>query len=74
MALGVKSLKSMEIMEDKEFFRIYLEALDKALANDEVNFGFNIYYSYDYIEEETVLKQIENFEEENYNRFKFFLI
>lgn len=59
-------------MEDKEFFDIYLEALNKALDNDNVNYGFSVYNPNDYIEDELLLKKLESFEEMNYERFKNF--
>ncbi|HEY1056626.1 MAG TPA: hypothetical protein VGE24_15875 [Emticicia sp.] len=59
-------------MEDNEFFKIYIQALEKALNNDEVNYGFYVYNPYDYIEDDILLKRLEKFESENYDRFSHF--
>ncbi|RFS17095.1 hypothetical protein [Emticicia sp. C21] len=59
-------------MEDKEFFEIYINALEKALNNDEVNYGFSVYAPYDYIDDDALLKRLEKFESDNYNRFSHF--
>src|SRR6218665_2618210 len=59
-------------MEDNEFFKVYFNALESALDNDEVNYGFCVYTPYDYIDDDVLLKRLEKFESDNYDRFSRF--
>ncbi len=57
-------------MSEQDFFSIYLPALEKALANDHVNHGFNVLGPDWYIENKTMRKKIDAFEEKNFEKYQ----
>lgn len=59
-------------MNDKLFLKIYLPALEKALANDDVDEGYDVLLPMDYIEDQTILSEIEKYEKEHYDKFYLF--
>lgn len=58
-------------MEIIEFLKIYLPALEKALANDYINYGYYVKGPEDYIEER-YLNQVDAFIKENSKYRDFF--
>ena len=54
-------------MNDKDFFRSYLPALEKALANDaDDHGGFSVWGPDWYVEDADLVKEMDLFEDENF--------
>ncbi len=58
------------MMKEKEFFRIYIPALEKALLEDNINYGFSVLAPDWYIEDEDIRKEIYLFEETYFENYK----
>ncbi len=55
-------------MNRAEFYKVYIPALKKALANDEVNLGYYVLGPEDYIKDENIASEVSDFidkDEEN---------
>jgi hypothetical protein len=59
-------------MSEKEFFKMYLKALEKTLASEEESDDFQETDHYDFFDGEDDISAIEKFELENYNKYKLF--
>ncbi|MBO9693770.1 hypothetical protein [Chryseobacterium sp.] len=55
-------------MEKKDFYTIYIPALEKAFQNDSINLGFYVKSPEDYLDDE-VASQIDQYLKEHENEF-----
>ena len=56
-------------MNEKDFLKIYIPALEKALENDEINTGFHVTLPIDYVPKD-ISKSVEIYMDNNYDKFK----
>ena len=56
-------------MNEQEFFKLYISALEKALSKDHINHGYNVYGPDWYVEDSDVRNQMDSFEETNFEKY-----
>ncbi|WP_080779089.1 hypothetical protein [Chryseobacterium phocaeense] len=56
------------VMKEKDFYNIYIPALEKALENDNINYEFYVKSPEDYLDDD-LSKKISNYLEENESSF-----
>lgn len=57
-------------MEKEFFFSIYLTALDSAINNDNINYGYQVRTLDWYIDDDKIRNEVDLFEQENYENYK----
>lgn len=57
-------------MKKKEFFKVYIWALEKALENDNINHGYMVSGPEWYIDDQDLRNQMDLFEESNFERYR----
>ena len=57
-------------MNEKEFFSLYIPALEQALLNDDTNDDFSVLGPDWFVKDKSKLEKIYSFEDENFEKYK----